>query len=52
MWRLIKEYFIFPHLNIDLQYFDLGAENRDQTDDRVVSDAAAAMLQCSVATNS
>ena len=35
IWRLIKEKLIFPYLDIDLLYFDLGIENRDATGDKV-----------------
>ena len=29
IWKMIKEKFIFPYLDIDLKYFDLGIEYRD-----------------------
>ncbi len=43
MWRLIKEKFIHPYLDLDLIYYDLGIENRDATDDHVTIDAAKAI---------
>ena len=33
IWQLIKEKLIFPHLDLNIQYFDLSIENRDATDD-------------------
>ncbi len=43
IWALIKEKLIHPYLNIDLKYFDLGIEHRDETDDQVTIDAAEAI---------
>jgi isocitrate dehydrogenase len=43
IWKLIKDKLIHPYLDIDLQYFDLGMENRDATDDQVTIDAAEAI---------
>lgn len=43
IWKLIKEQLILPHLDIDIKYFDLGIEYRDQTDDQVTNDAAKAI---------
>ena len=45
IWKMIKDKFIHPHLDIDLKYFDLGIENRDATDDQVTIDAANAIKQ-------
>ena len=45
MWRFIREQLIRPHLDIDLKYFDLGMEVRDETDDRITVDAANAIKQ-------
>ena len=42
IWGFIKEKLILPYLDIDLKYFDLGIEYRDQTDDQVTVDAANA----------
>ena len=33
IWKEIKEKLIFPHLDLNIQYFDLSVENRDATDD-------------------
>lgn len=35
IWQLIKDKLIFPHLDLNIQYFDLSVENRDATDDQV-----------------
>jgi len=43
IWKLIKETLILPHLDVDLDYYDLGIEHRDQTDDQVTVDAANAI---------
>ncbi|MBP6219217.1 MAG: NADP-dependent isocitrate dehydrogenase [Oligoflexales bacterium] len=43
IWSLIKEKLILPHLNLNLQYFDLGIENRNATSDQVTLDAAHAV---------
>ena len=48
IWRMIKEKFIFPYLDIDLKYFDLGIEYRDNTADKVTVDAANAIKQYGV----
>jgi isocitrate dehydrogenase len=39
---------IFPYLDIDIKYFDLGMEYRDQTDDNVTVEAAKAIQQYNV----
>ena len=43
IWKLIKDKLIFPYLDIDLKYFDLGIEHRDETDDQVTVDSAEAI---------
>jgi isocitrate dehydrogenase len=43
IWKLIKETLILPHLDVDLDYYDLGMEHRDETDDQVTVDAANAI---------
>lgn len=40
--------FIFPYLDIDIKYYDLGLENRDATDDQVTVDAALAIKKYNV----
>jgi isocitrate dehydrogenase len=48
IWQNIKDKFIFPYLDIDLKYYDLGLEYRDQTNDQVTIDAAEAIKKYSV----
>jgi len=43
IWHLIKDKLIHPYLDIELDYYDLGIENRDATDDRVTVEAAEAI---------
>ena len=43
IWKDIKNRLILPYLDIDLEYYDLGIENRDATDDQVTIDAANAI---------
>ncbi len=48
IWRMIKDQLIFPHLELETLYFDLGIENRDATDDQVTIAAAEAIKQHNV----
>jgi len=48
IWSLIKEKLIFPYLDIDIKYFDLGMEHRDETNDQVTIDAANAIKKYGV----
>ena len=48
IWGFIKEKLILPYLDIDLKYFDLGIEYRDQTDDQVTVQAALAIKEYGV----
>ncbi|MGW7553920.1 NADP-dependent isocitrate dehydrogenase, partial [Streptomyces rimosus] len=43
MWSAIKNKLILPYLDIELDYFDLGIENRDATGDQITVDAAHAI---------
>jgi isocitrate dehydrogenase len=43
IWQLIKDKLIHPYLDLELQYFDLGVEHRDATNDKVTVDAAEAI---------
>ncbi len=43
IWQWIRERLVLPHLDIDLEYYDLSVENRDATDDQVTIDAAEAI---------
>ena len=49
IWKMIKENLILPYLDIDLDYYDLGIEHRDRTDDQVTIDAAYAIKKHGVA---
>ncbi len=48
IWKWIKDKLIFPYLDIDLDYYDLGMEHRDATDDKVTLDSAAAIQKYGV----
>lgn len=43
IWKDIKDRLILPYLDVNLDYYDLGIENRDATDDQVTIDAAQAI---------
>ena len=43
IWKDIKNRLILPYLDVDLDYYDLGIENRDATDDQVTVDATKAI---------
>ena len=43
IWKLIKDKLIHPYLDVNLEYYDLGIENRDATADQVTIDAANAI---------
>jgi isocitrate dehydrogenase len=48
IWKFIKDKLILPYLDVDLKYYDLGMEYRDQTNDQVTVDAANAIKQYGV----
>ena len=43
IWKLIKDKLVFPFLDLQIDYYDLGMEHRDATDDKVTIDAAEAI---------
>ncbi|MEY2966469.1 MAG: NADP-dependent isocitrate dehydrogenase [Ilumatobacteraceae bacterium] len=45
IWQFIKDRLILPYLDIELEYYDLGMEYRDKTDDQVTIDSANAILK-------
>ncbi len=49
IWQFIKDKLILPYLDVDLIYYDLGIEKRDQTDDQITVDAANATKDHGVA---
>jgi isocitrate dehydrogenase len=48
IWQWIRERLILPYLDIDLKYYDLGVEKRDETNDKITVDAANAIKQYGV----
>ncbi|CAI9264307.1 unnamed protein product [Lactuca saligna] len=49
IWQMIKDKLIFPYIDLDIKYFDLGILNRDATDDEVTVESAHAALKYNVA---
>jgi len=43
IWQFIKDKLIHPYLDLNLEYYDLGIESRDKTEDQVTVDAANAI---------
>src|SRR3954462_7439329 len=43
IWQFIKDKLIHPYLDVNLEYYDLGIEARDKTDDQITVDAAKAI---------
>ncbi len=48
IWKFIKDKLILPYLELDIKYYDLGMEYRDQTNDQVTIDAAEAIKKYNV----
>ena len=48
LWAFIKERLILPYLDVDLKYFDLSIEKRDETEDQITVDAANAIKEYGV----
>jgi len=48
IWKFIKDKLILPYLELDIKYYDLGMEYRDETNDQVTVDAANAIKQYGV----
>lgn len=48
IWQWIRERLILPYLDIDLKYYDLGVEKRDETNDQITIDSANAIKQYGV----
>jgi isocitrate dehydrogenase len=48
IWALIKEKLIFPYLDLEIKYYDLGIEKRDETYDQITLDAAHAIARHNV----
>ena len=48
IWQKIKDKLIHPYLDVDLKYYDLGIEKRDETDDQITIDSANAIKEYGV----
>src|ERR671935_2531353 len=48
IWKQIRDQLILPYLDIELEYYDLGIEHRDATDDQVTIDSANAIKKWGV----
>ncbi|WP_020604336.1 NADP-dependent isocitrate dehydrogenase [Spirosoma spitsbergense] len=48
IWKFIKDKLILPYVDVDIKYYDLGIEYRDETNDQVTIDAANAIKQYGV----
>jgi isocitrate dehydrogenase len=48
IWKLIKDTLILPYLDIDLKYYDLSVQSRDNTSDKITLDAAKAIQKYNV----
>lgn len=48
IWKFIKDKLILPYIDVDIKYYDLGIEYRDETNDQVTIDAANAIKQYGV----
>src|SRR6202022_1688735 len=49
IWQWIRERLILPYLDIDLKYYDLSIQKRDETDDQITIDSAHAARKYGVA---
>ncbi|MDF2685279.1 MAG: NADP-dependent isocitrate dehydrogenase [Clostridia bacterium] len=49
IWQMIKKHLLTPYLDLNTEYYDLGLENRDKTDDKVTFDSAYATKKYGVA---
>src|SRR2546423_4042947 len=43
VWKQIREQLVLPYLDVELEYYDLSIQHRDETDDQVTVDAANAI---------
>ncbi len=49
LWQMIKEELLLPYIDLKTEYYDLGLEHRNATDDQVTTDSANATLKYGVA---
>ncbi len=49
LWKMIKEELLLPYINLKTEYYDLGLEHRNETDDQVTMDSARAAAKYGVA---
>ena len=49
LWQMIKDELLLPYIDLNTEYYDLGLENRNATDDQVTVDSANATLKYGVA---
>lgn len=49
IWKMIKDILLEPYIELKTEYYDLGLENRDKTDDQVTTDSALATKKYGVA---
>jgi len=49
LWQMIKDKLILPYVDLKTEYYDLGLEKRDETDDQITIDSANATLKYGVA---
>lgn len=48
IWKIIKEKLVLPYVDLDIKYYDLSIQKRDETDDQITLDAAAAIQKYNV----
>ena len=49
IWKMIKDNLLSPYIDLKTEYYDLGLEKRDETDDQITIDAAEATKKYGVA---
>ncbi|MDF2632723.1 MAG: NADP-dependent isocitrate dehydrogenase, partial [Caproiciproducens sp.] len=49
IWKMIKDILLTPYIDLKTEYYDLGLQNRDATDDKVTFDSAYATKKYGVA---
>ncbi len=48
LWKMVKEGLLLPYLDVKVEYYDLGLKHRDETEDRVTTEAAEAIKKYGV----